>query len=114
VEAAQSPSVTAKRLTVERKTGGDATRSDIEEAARSEVARIGAGVASDPGPPPHFPILIYEPESIPKSHDICDSNPRCAFATSDAIRFGIRGLAEARIAAFAIKARSFGLVMGGI
>ncbi len=78
------------------------------------MARIGAGVASDPGPPPHFPVLIYEPESIPKSHDICDSNALCAFATIGAIPSGIRGRAEARIAAFAIKARSFGLVMGGI
>jgi len=44
------------------------------------VARTRAGVASDPGPPPHFPAFIYEPENIPESHDNCDSNPGGGFA----------------------------------
>jgi hypothetical protein len=79
------------------------------------VARIRAGVASDPGPPPHFPALIYEPENIQKSHDICDSNPLRAFATidTDALRADSQACLNSA-AASAMEARNSGLTMRGI
>jgi hypothetical protein len=43
-------------------------------------AQIRTGVAPIRALPPHFPVLIYEPENVAKSHDIGDSisDPRFA------------------------------------
>ena len=67
--------------------GAKTQTTDIEGATRAaaEVARTRAGVliGSDPGPPPHFPAFIYEPENNSMSPDICDSNAHCSFAVID-------------------------------
>jgi hypothetical protein len=64
---------------------------DIEGAAHAaaEVARTRAGVliGSDPGPPPHFPAFIYEPENNPMSPDICDSNCALRFRRHRRVEF---------------------------
>jgi len=45
----------------------------LSRVRRPEVGPDQSRGRIDPGPSPHFPPFIYEPENIPKSHDICDS-----------------------------------------
>jgi len=59
------------------------------QLAAAEVARTRAGVliGSDPGPPPHFPAFIYEPENNSMSPDICDSNCALRFHRRRQVEF---------------------------
>jgi hypothetical protein len=81
----------------------------IEGAAHAaaEVARTRAGVliGSDPGPPPHFPAFIYEPENNPMSPDICDSNCALQFRRHRQVEF-------AKPKASRSSPRSFGVERG--